>query len=318
MNWNAPEVFAVKHKDLHTRMESRSGGIFTALSDKILKEDGAVYGCVLTDNFEAIHIRSVKHEDRNRMRGSKYIQSSMGDVFCEVLKDLKADKMVLFSGTSCQIAGLKGYLKKEYTNLICVDLVCHGVPSPMVWKAYLKWQERKKMTCVGVDFRNKREFGWRASIESLFMQDKKGNMKRIDSNVFGKLFYGHSIIRPCCYKCPYKSVMHPGDITIADYWGVDKAAPEFNDNKGVSLVLINNERALELFNRIKEEIEWKQTKLEDSMQPPLINPFEKPPEREQFWMDFPKYNFSKIVRKYTEYNRLYFLKKMLKRVILRV
>ena len=155
---------------------------------------------------------------------------------------------MLFSGTSCQVDGLKKYLGKEYDNLFCVDIVCHGVPSKKIWDAYLHWQEQKKRSKVArVDFRNKKDYGWHDHVETFYFESGKSTSSRI----FRNLFYGHMILRPSCYECPYKSIMHPGDITIADYWGIEKAAPEFDDNKGVSLVLVNNEvgeRILELVN----------------------------------------------------------------------
>ena len=120
-----------------------------------------VYGCVLTDDFDAVHIRADNAEERNRMRGSKYIQSKLGDIFRNVKADLDVRRNVLFSGTSCQVAGLKKYLGKEYDNLFCVDIVCHGVPSKKIWEAYLRWQEQKMHSKVAsVDFRNKKDFGW--------------------------------------------------------------------------------------------------------------------------------------------------------------
>lgn len=295
MNYKSPKVYAVKHKDADTIAVSRSGGIFTALSDWILARDGVVYGCVLDEDFYAIHIRVEKHEDRNRMRGSKYIQSKLGDSYKNVKCDLRDGRFVLFSGTSCQVAGLKQYLGKEYDNLFCVDIVCHGVPSPKVWKEYLNWQEKKnKSKVVEVDFRNKRNYGWRAHKETLIFE----NGKSIDSDVFTTLFYGHSILRPCCYECPYKSTMHPGDITIADYWGIEKAAPEFDDNKGVSLVLVNNEVGDSAFNSVKDSINWKETRLEDSMQASFKAPYPRPDNRVDFWDSFFTGNFEKVAKKY--------------------
>ena len=293
MNWKQPKVYAVKHKDEATRAASRSGGIFTALPDQVLSNGGVVYGCALTDDFDAVHIRADNAEERNRMRGSKYIQSKLGNTFKNVKADLDARRSVLFSGTSCQVAGLKRYLGKEYDDLFCVDIVCHGVPSKKVWNAYLRWQEQKNHSKVaGVNFRNKREFGWRDHVETLYFE----NGKSTSSRVFKDLFYGHTVLRPSCYECPYKSVMHPGDITIADYWGIEKAAPEFDDNKGVSLVLVNNEAGEKAFEKVKERLIWKQTKLEDSLQPPLKAPFPKPENRNQFWSDFEKSHLSMLPR----------------------
>ena len=284
-------VFAVKHKDESIRAYSRSGGIFTALSDNFLN-GGVVYGCVLDNKFNAHHVRVEDNDGRDAMRGSKYIQSKIGDCFRLVKKDLEEGRKVLFSGTSCQVAGLHCFLQKDYPNLLCVDIVCHGVPSPTVWHKYLDWiSQGKKVT--GVDFRNKKDFGWAAHIETIRMGDDK-----VDSEVFKNLFYGHNVLRPSCYECPYKSIHHPGDITIADYWGIDKAAPGFNDNKGVSLVLVNSDKGQEYFEKVKNDVEWQETRIEDSMQPPLKAPFPRPKERDVFWKEFKTKDFSYIAKKY--------------------
>lgn len=295
MNWLEPEVFAVKHKDEEVRAASRSGGIFTALSDEILARGGVVYGCVLTEDFNAVHIRADRVETRNKMRGSKYIQSKLGDTFHSVKKDLEDGQLVLFSGTACQVTGLKCFLSKQYDNLVCVDIVCHGVPSKKVWHQYLAWQERRKRSKVQkVDFRNKKDFGWTAHIETLWME----NESIVSSEVFNNLFYGHTILRPSCYECPYKSIHREGDISIADYWHIEKAAPEFADNKGTSLVMVNSDVGKKLFDSIQDHIVWKATKIEDSMQQPLKAPFPRPKEREQFWKDFNKKSFGYIAKKY--------------------
>lgn len=298
MKWECPKIYAVKHKDESIRAVSRSGGVFSALSDQVLLEGGVVYGCALTEDFVAIHIRAESAEERNRMRGSKYIQSKLGDTFKKVQEDLCFGRKVLFSGTSCQVAGLRNFLGGNYDNLLCVDIVCHGVPSRKVWKEYLHWQELKNhSSIVAVDFRNKRDFGWRAHVETIHLK----NGKSVNSKVFTTLFYGHAVLRPSCYSCPYKSVMHPGDITIADYWGIEKAAPEFDDNKGVSLVLVNNEIGQKIFEQTRKHLVLKQTKLEDSMQPPLKAPFPEPENRMQFWNDFKFKSFKYIVKKYGGY-----------------
>lgn len=314
-NWKEPKVCAVKHKDLETREASRSGGIFTALSDIILQDQGVIYGCVLSDDFYAVHIRAEGSGDRNRMRGSKYIQSDMGEIYKLVQADLKNGRSVLFSGTSCQIAALKLLLGREVSNLLCVDIVCHGVPSPIVWQEYLKWQEKKNGgKVVTVNFRNKKDYGWADHVETLVMS----NGKRVDSRVFTTLFYGHSILRPCCYHCPYKSIMHPGDITIADYWGVDKVLPDFDDNKGVSLVFINNMRGYKKFEQVKDAIIWRETELYNCMQPPLAAPFHQPEERDCFWKDFYISDFDSIVNKYGGHglgNRVHMMITKLKRYL---
>ncbi len=295
MMYPKPLAYAVKHKDEHVRKNSRSGGIFTALSDAILEQGGAVYGCILSEDFRAVHVRAVDKQQRNAMRGSKYLQSELGLMFRQVREDLTAGLPVLFSGTSCQIAGLKSYLGKDYPQLICVDLVCHGVPSQLVWQKYLQWQENRIGSKIkSIDFRNKQDFGWKSHVESLFMEDGK----QVDSKVFATIFGTGVSMRPSCYHCPYKDVMHPGDITIADFWGIDQAVPGFNDNKGVSLVLVNNEAGANLLDKVRDRLLIHETRLEDSMQPRLRSPFPMPANRDKFWQDFHRLDFDSIAKKY--------------------
>ena len=319
MNWEIPKVYAVLHKNDDVRASSMSGGAFTAISDWVLQNNGIVYGCVLNDKFEAVHIRADNYESRNLMRGSKYVQSRLGDTFINVRKDLESGQMVLFSGTSCQAAGLKRYIGKEYENLLCVDIVCHGVPSPGVWKEYLNWQKKRNRSEIKASvFRNKREYGWHSHVETILFE----NGKKESSRIFTELFYGHAILRPCCYECPYKSTMHPGDITIADYWGIEKTAPELDDNKGTSLVLINNEKGEKVFDAVKSSVKRKQTELEDCIQPTMKAPFPKPEGRDEFWADFCRSGFDFIARKYCGYGimikikkKLWGIKKSLKEII---
>lgn len=296
MSWKKPKAYAVRHIDNNVVNNSRSGGVFTALTDYVLENEGVIYGSVLNKVYSAKHIRASDVEKRNLMRGSKYIQSSMGNTYLDVKQDLLSGNLVLFSGTSCQIDGLRKFLGKDFDNLISVDIVCHGVPSKKVWSRYLEWQEkREKGKIVKVDFRNKKKFGWRAHFESLVFEDGH----QIDSNVYAKLFYDHTILRPSCYECPYKKIMHPGDITIADFWGIETAVPKYDDDKGVSLVMINNDRGNKFFQLI-DNVEVFSVEIEKCLQPPLIAPFPKPKiKRKLFWHDFKTKSFDYIVKKYT-------------------
>lgn len=297
MDVKKPMVFAVKHADENVRAKSRSGGFFTALSDYVLENNGIIYGCVMNDDLEAIHIRTTDKNGRDLMRGSKYVQSNIGDIYKDVKNELINGKIVLFTGTSCQIAGLKCYVKYEYENLLCMDIVCHGVPSPIVFREYITWMEKKyKSKVIKVNFRNKKNFGWREHIETI----EFNNGNTVNSKVFRDLFYKHNILRPSCYECPYKSIMHPGDITIADYWGIEKVVPQFDDNKGVSLVLVNNDKGVKFFEKVKKDLVWEETDIEHCMQPPLEAPFKRPLDRGAFWKDFHTKKFEYIARKYTQ------------------
>ena len=278
-------VYAVKHTSTTVRMNSRSGGIFTALSDEILKRNGVIYGCIMKDQYTAEHIRAESPDDRDKMRGSKYIQSNMEGCFQQVKKDLLTGREVLFSGTSCQADGLRSYLGKEYDNLICLDIICHAVPSRKVWESFVRNQEKKHGECTDID------------LEPLVRE--------------GYIF---EVSRPSCYECPYKSIYHPGDITIGDYWGIEKAAPGFDDGKGVSLVIINTEKGRQMFNAVKDSCEYTETKIEDSMQAPLSRPIGKPENRNEFWTDYKKYDFSRIIKKYGTKNRKQIIKYYLRRL----
>lgn len=297
-NFESPKVYAVRHLNEDVRAASRSGGIFTALSDAVLEDKGVVYGCVLTQDFQAVHVRAEDTHTRDLMRGSKYIQSRMGNTFRRVREDLQAGRKVLFSGTPCQVAGLKAFLGKTYENLLCVDIVCHSVPSPLVWRKYLEWQIKvNKSQVISVDFRNKTDFGWKAHVETLRLE----NGKKVHSRVFKTLFSGRYISRPACSECAFKSTARIGDITIGDYWHIEKAAPEMHDDKGVSLVLVNNGIGEAAFLRVLDRLRWKETQLEDSIQPAISKNFEKKAGREAFWQDFQTKSFDFIARRYGEY-----------------
>lgn len=307
---NKLDVYAVRHKSEDIRKNSRSGGVFTALSDYVFSVGGVVYGCALDDSFFAYHLRATNAFERDKMRGSKYIQSRMGDCYKSLKSDLDSGKVVLFSGTSCQIDGARKFLGKYYSNLLLVDIVCHGVPSPKVWSSYLSW-ESKNNNVDSVDFRNKNKFGWRDHTASIYLK----NGRVIHSKVWTALFYSHLILRPSCYECPYKSIHHPGDITIADYWGIEKAAPSMDDNKGTSLVLVNTDLGDYFFQKCKESIVFQSTRIEDSMQEPFISPFPKPKDRDEFWSFYNNYNFSKVAKKYGNYNMRSILKQQIKNII---
>lgn len=291
-----PICYGVKHKSNEVIENSRSGGIFTALSDKILADDGVIYGCAFDENYQAIHMRATTKDDRNKFRGSKYIQSRIDGIFSLVKEDLINGKKVLFSGTSCQVAALKKYLRGINTDaLLLVDIVCHGVPSPLVWSDYLNYMRKKyKGEITSVDFRNKKDFGWSEHVESIWINGKQHN-----SRIFTTLFYAHNILRPSCYACPYKNTIHPGDITIADFWGFQKSIPTFKDDKGVSLVLLNNQKGSDNFNMIREMVIAYNVEIENAMQPPLKKSFERPKNRDDFWKDYLEhYDLDYIIKKY--------------------
>ena len=293
------DVFGVKHKNEEIRQASRSGGVFTALTDHILACGGTVYGVALNSKFLAEHRRADTKNERDRFRGSKYIQSDMGNVYAQIREDLKAGRAVFFSGTPCQVAAVRKSIKREASeNLYLVDIICHGVPSPKVWRDYLDEREKECGAPVeAVDFRSKK-FGWSASKETYIIKGVE-----YDSEFFTKLFYSHWIIRPSCFECKYKCVPRVGDITIADYWGIEKAIPNFNDDKGVSLVLINTEKGQHLFDSVKGDTVWQKAKLEDSMQNSLKTCYPEPAGRREFWKEYRQTGMSGYMNRIKKENR---------------
>lgn len=295
MKKERPIAYAIKHNRDGVRRDSQSGGAFTAFSDIVLEAGGIVYGCVISADNCATHLRADSTEQRNLMRGSKYIQSRLEDTFVSCKKDLDEGKSVLFSGTSCQVEALQKYLGKEYDNWVCIDIICHGVPSPYVWKLYLSWWEKKKKEKImKVEFRNKRDFGWHSHMETLTFESGT----KVSAKIFRNLFYGHYVLCPCCYECPYKKIMHPGNITIGDCWGIEKVDPGFDDNGGISLVMINDCKGEQVYEKSKHNFYAKPIEIENIMQKPLVSPFERPYDRQKFWKDLNTRSFWYLEMKY--------------------
>ena len=310
MNWELPKVFAVQHKDEVIRATSRSGGIFTALSNWVFENDGIVYGCVLDEHFLAVHAKATNLEEQKPMRGSKYIQSKLGETYKSIKKDVNSGRLVLFSGTSCQVAGLKKYLGKTFTNLLCVDIVCHGVPGPFIWRDYLAYLERKHGDKVcWVNFRDKQLYGWTAHHESFKFVNGGGKM------TFTYTFYKHIMFRHSCGVCPYTNTRRPSDITLADFWGWEKTDPTFNaDDKGVSLVLINTEKGRKLFEAVKDNMNIISVKLEDCLQPNLQHPSIIHPKRMDFERDYARKGFEYVMKKYGDMGWRYRVRRILGKV----
>lgn len=222
----------------------------------------------------------------------------MRDTFCCVLEDLSKGRTVLFSGTHCQCAGLKSLTEMRHARtekLFLVDIVCHGVPSPKVYQAYMEFmKKRHKGEIEGFNFRNKGKFGWHSHVESAIIKGKE-----YDTELYVDLFYGHNALRSSCHQCPYKHTVHVTDITVSDFWGIEKWAPDFDDNKGVSLVLVNTSKGNDLFETAKELLYYREAQIKDCIQPPLQHPFPRPATREQFWRDFETKPFEYVLAHYT-------------------
>lgn len=279
-------VYAVINPNLEVRMKSSSGGFFSMLAEYVIKRRGVVFGARFNEDWNVIHDSADTLEGIAKFRGSKYVQSYIGNCYIRVREYLNNGRLVLFTGTSCQIAGLKLFLRKEYESLICVDLVCHGVPSPKVWRDYIeKVLKRpkgvaKKNTVLlplketpvitGISFRDKstgwKKFGFvtynkssakadKNSVLSPKSQDEEVLIHEIHrDNLYMNIFLNNLCLRPSCYKCPSKAGKCGSDFTMADFWGIGEYNEKLDDDKGVTAVLVNNTRASDILSAMNVEL----------------------------------------------------------------
>ena len=293
-----PLAFGIKHKNDNTRQTSRSGAAFVAFSYIILNQGGSVYGAAMADDFTVSHIRATTTAERDRMKTAKYVQSDVTGVYLQVADDLRSGMPVLFSGTPCQVAGLRAMLEASHVdtgNLICCDLVCHGVPSPMVWKDYLTHIGKNHGRILEANFRDK-AFGWDSHCESFLIEGKR---KKVVSRDYTDLFYDHIMFRPSCHHCQFANVHRCGDLTLADFWGIEKNDPSFDDNRGVSLVLVSSAKGMRLLEQAKKDLNWFECDVANCIQPTLVKPSAPSPRREQFWEDYRCVPFEVLLKKYT-------------------
>ena len=265
---NQTVAYAAFSKNEKMRMESSSGGIFSELAKEILLQGGVVYGAAYNEQFEVQHCCVDTVDDLRKLRGAKYAESDLGNSFSDILKRLKTGQKVLFSGTPCQVAGLKSFLGKEYDNLFCIDFVCHGIPSPTVWKNYVEYRAKKDANGElpkNINLRSKHT-GWSKYQYSNVFEYKNGkkySALSIDS-LFMKLFVGDYISRESCENCKFKGYNRVSDITLGDFWGIWDIDPQMDDDKGTSVVLIQSEKGQQLWNIIRDQIVYKEVSLEQA------------------------------------------------------
>lgn len=250
-----PMAYAAMCNSSHIREKSSSGGIFHLLAEKILSQGGAVYGAAFDENFEVCHCRVDSMDDLEKLQGSKYVQSRIGGVFRDVKSQLGTGRLVLFSGTPCQCEGLVSYLGKEYNNLYLVDFICHGVPSPAVWRSYVKYVEGiKKDTQIShVSFRSKNLSWERFLLEFTFVNSSKYS-NDLHTDIYLRGFLKDLYLRKSCYECTSRKMHRVSDVTVADFWGVQNVLPDMYDGRGTSLVLVQSEKGSKLFDALDARV----------------------------------------------------------------
>lgn len=279
-----PIAYAAYSLNDENHRNSSSGGIFSLLASEILREGGTVYGAAFTEDFRVEHKRITN--DIRPLQTSKYVQSRIGDMFSCVEQDIRNGQKVLFSGTPCQIGGLYSYLRQQKIdtgNLLTVDLICHGVPSPLLWEKHLN-----SISCgrkpVFANFRDKR-LSWGGFCLTCRFDNGTEYSVEAGQDAYMQGFFANMTLRESCYTCQFKSVSRMADITLADYWGVEKYNPEMLDNNGTSAVLVHTLKGQQLFSKIKGQMRSKEVSLNSILayNKPMVQSAAPHPRKEQFW-----------------------------------
>lgn len=286
-------TYALKNKNREEIFASASGGAADVATKVILERKGLVFGVAYTDELVARHIGISADEERYKLQSSKYVQSDMNDCYSQAKEALDSEKNVLFIGTPCQIDGLKSFLGKDYENLITIDLICHGVPSPLFFKKYIKYMgEKMGGNLIEYNFRSKEKRGWGTQYLAKTKTKTKTNIFALDK--YGKHFMAGDCYRECCYQCRYANIKNrPGDITIGDFWGIDKCYPKFSSPLGVSSVFVNTSKGDKLLSWMSEYVDLIECSMEEAMvkQGNLISPTNRPNDRDQFYLKINQDNF---------------------------
>lgn len=323
------KVYACYNTDKDVRLSSSSGAVFSSLAEYVLEQRGVVYGVAMAEDcYSAEFISVTSKEQLTKLRGSKYLQAKVGNTYRSVKEDLVAGKLVLFSGTGCQVNGLKKFLGNEYDNLICVDVICHGVPSPALWKKYAIYQEQKNAgELKGINFRCKDEswtdFGMKEICKSIPDNETKKLYIFKDEDSYMQMFLRDYCLRPSCYECVAKNVKM-SDLTIADFWGINDVAPEMNDGMGTSLVLVRTEKGKDVFKKVSSSMKLKEVSYEDGVRgnPAEYKSCARPMQRNTFFDDMQSMSFEELKQKYAAPIKLSFItrvkrkaKKAIKKVL---
>lgn len=258
------QAYAAINKDEEVRMKSSSGGMFHALAKWTIEQGGVVFGARFNDQWEVVHDYTETIDGIEPFMRSKYVQSCIGDTFKQAKQFLDSERQVLFVGTPCQIGGLKAYLKKEYDNLLTTDFICHGIPSPGVWRTYVQ-ELTKEDVLVNFNFRDKKE-GWISRQCTITIDtNSESSYTKLLENPYFRGFRKDVYLRRSCYDCHYRTYHRISDFTIADYWGVEVNCPEMYDNKGTSIVFIHTSRAMNVFENKSSELAIKEQTRESAV-----------------------------------------------------
>lgn len=310
------KAYAAVHKDAEVLAKSTSGGAFTAIADAIFARGGIVYGAAMLDDMQVKHIRNTGKGDFEGLRSSKYLQSDTGTTYQMVEQDLKQGKTVLYSGTPCQIDGLKNYLGKGYENLYTADIVCHGVGSQAYFDKYMDFARERYGKIKALRFRSKEYVGWSCG-GGVVVVDTSDCLKKIPYRDFDNYYYSYflsgDIYRKSCYSCKYANTKRVGDFSLGDYWGVEALNLPLRTENGCSLLLVNDQRAIRLLDEL-ESLDRVETTVEQAAHcnKQLNEPSKLPDSREKRVKEFETLMGKEIQKIYLKTHRKAVVKGRLK------
>lgn len=295
------DTFGGNTKDERLRENSSSGGIFGMLAKSFFADSGVVIGAAFSDDFYSVrHICIETKDELYRLQGSKYLQSEINDTYKKVKDFLWQGRKVLFTGTPCQVAGLKAYLGNEYDNLFTQDVICHGTPSPMIWKKYVQYRESVSGGAVQrMSFRHKK-YGWKTYSVFFEFSNNTEYVKNLSVDPYMQVFLRNIDLRPSCYDCAFKNGTSGSDITLADYWGVQSENPELDDDKGTSLVIVHTQKGVEMFQKIQSEVNCKSVDFEKAIKhnPSYYESVYLPEKRESFFEEVQNEEIDVVMKEY--------------------
>lgn len=287
--------FGAQAKEAETRYSSSSGGVFSLLAQYVLTRNGAVYGAGYDERMNVVHKEIRSLQELESVKRTKYVQSRMDGIYQKIEQQLNENRWVLFCGTPCQAEALRLFLKRSYSKLIIADLVCYGVPSPGIWSSYVNHLEHRhggKMTHFSFRDKRNRDNGHTCS----YIIGGKEYANPLSADPYCRMYFSDYILRPSCYSCRFCTTDRNSDITIGDFWGIEKVRPKMDDGMGTSLVILHTQQAREIWEEVKEELVWFDCEKKDLLQPRLTEPTKRAKGRGLFMMLYKWLPFSLLVK----------------------
>lgn len=313
------KVLLAKNKNITERKRSTSGGIFFPIAEMVISWGGCCYGAAYSKEWKISHSVAFEINECIRFQGSKYVQSDIQECYGDIQEKLVGGKMVLFTGTPCQVAAIKSFCSKkkiDMKNLLTVEILCYGVPSPQIWMDHINHLESKYGKLKEYSFRDERN-GWgNLYYHCARFQDGKELYQDKELQAFGSLFGSHVNMRESCFSCEFDSMHRCADITIGDCWGIENINKEFYDSNGVSQVLVNTEKGLTFWNSICNRFDTAEVDLEKLAQYNSVLSYsaERPDDYDKFWSDYNELGFDYIMKRYTRMGKTYRVRKKMRNI----